>query len=52
VRYVCSEAKKTGLMTAKAQFSAHSFSIAPMMDWSDKAKKSMAYMAPWARRVQ
>jgi tRNA-dihydrouridine synthase A len=36
VRYVCSEPKKTGLMTAKKQFSAHRFSIAPMMDWTDR----------------
>lgn len=38
-RFVCSELRKIGLMTAKAQFSAHSFSIAPMMDRDDKLKK-------------
>ncbi len=36
VRNVCTEPRKIGLMTAKTPFSAHRFSCAPMMDWTDR----------------
>lgn len=42
VRYVCSESRKIGLMTAKTQFSAHRFCCTPLMDRNDSPMKSIA----------